>query len=171
MDNHYPIEQLARSTSTRFQMGVARMTMHLLPGFRDVGLEPSADGLRILAANEDALALPGEAIRQIHADEVDISEPRVRLLYADRVLEPIMWVRAASDRHFTEVVIQDLVRRTAEIDEVDWLAAVPVVRARAPMRALIGYPKALAALTHDTADLRMWVSHYAPVPPDPGKAA
>ena len=119
MDNHYPIEQLARSTSTRFQMGFARMTMHLLPGFRDVGLEPSADGLRILAANEDALALPGEAIRQIHADEVDISEPRVRLLYADRVLEPIMWVRAASDRNYTEVVIQDLVRRTADIEEVD----------------------------------------------------
>lgn len=41
MYRDYPLEQLARSISTRFQMGFARMTMHLLPEFKEVVLEPS----------------------------------------------------------------------------------------------------------------------------------
>ena len=76
----YPIEQVARSARSRFQMGFARMTMHLLPEFEDIVLEPSAQGLKILGANELALATPGEAIRQIHQDDVELQEPRVRLL-------------------------------------------------------------------------------------------
>ena len=171
MYHEYPIEQLARSTSTRFQMGFARMTMHLLPEFKDTALEPSERGLKILATNETALALPGEVIRQIHAEDVEIEEPQVRLLYGDVVQEPIMWVRAGAERNYTEAVIHDLVTRGAEIEEVDWMAPLPVVRARAPLRQLLGYPQTLAALSENTAELRMWLSHYAPVPPGPGKAA
>jgi hypothetical protein len=167
----YPIEQLARSRGTRFQMGFARMTMHLLPEFEDVALEASSEGLKIHAANEVALASPGEVIRQIHAQNVEFDDPQVRLLYGACVQEPVMWVRAAVDRARAEAVIQDLVMRDAEIEEVDWMAPAPVVRARAPLRQLLGYPQALAALTQDTAELRMWLSHYAPVFPDPGAAA
>ena len=93
----YPIEQLARSTETRFQMGFARMTMHLLPNFKEVALEPSTHGLRILASNESALVRPVEVIRQIHA-QVEFGEPQVRLLYGRVVEEPVMWVRAATER-------------------------------------------------------------------------
>src|SRR5687768_6070898 len=35
MYHEYPIEQLARGTGTRFQRGFARMTMHLLPEFKE----------------------------------------------------------------------------------------------------------------------------------------
>jgi hypothetical protein len=171
MYNEYPIEQLARSTTTRFQMGFARMTMHLVPEFKEVALEPSERGLRILAANETALGLPAEVIRQIHADEVRFDAPQVRLLHGVVVQEPIMWVRAAVARTYTEAVILDLVGRGADIEEVDWLAAPSVVCGKAPLRQLLGYPKALAVLCDDQAELRMWVSHYAPVPPEPGKAA
>ncbi len=171
MYHEYPIEQLARSTSTQFQMGFARMTMHLLPEFKEAALEPSERGLKILATNEAALALPGEVIRQIHAEEVEIQEPQVRLLYGDVVQEPIMWVCAAAERNYTEAVIHNLVTREAEIEEVDWMAPLPVVRARAALRQLLGYSQTLAALSQNTAGLRMWLSHYAPVPPGPGKAA
>lgn len=171
MYHNYPLEQLARSTSTRFQIGFARMTMHLLPEFKEVVLEPSEQGLRMLAFNEQALAPAREVIRQIHVDDVLIDEPQVRLLYGDVVQEPIMWVRACSRRSFTEAVIHDLVRREAQIEEVDWLAALPVVRARAPLRQLLGYAQALAALSQDTAELHTWLSHYAPLPPEPGNAA
>ena len=171
MNHEYPIEQLARSTSTRFQMGFARMTMHLLPEFKEAALEPSDRGLKILATNEAALALPGEVIRQIHSEDVAIEEPQVRLLYGDVIQEPIMWVRAGTERNYTEAVIHDLVTRGAEIEEVDWMAPLPVVRARAPLRQLLGYPQTLAALSQNTAELHMWLSHYAPVPPGPGKAA
>lgn len=171
MYHEYPIEQLARSTSTRIQMGFARMTMHLLPEFKDTALEPSERGLKILATNEAALALPGEVIRQIHAEHVEIEGPQVRLLYGDVVQEPIMWVRAGTERNYTEAVIHDLVTRGAEIEEVDWMAPLPVVRARAPLRQLLGYPQTLAALSENTAELHMWLSHYAPIPPGPRRAA
>jgi hypothetical protein len=167
----YPIEQLARSTSTRFQMGFARMTMHLLPQFEEVALEPSSEGLKILAGNEAALAEPGELIRRIHAEHVEFERPQVRFLCRGSMQEPIMWVRAAVDRARAEAVIQDLVRRGAEIDEVDWLAPAPVVRARGPLRRLLGYSQALVDLAGRTAELRMWLSHYEPVPPEPGAAA
>ena len=73
--------------------------------------------------------------------------------------------------HDAEDVIQDLVASDAEIQEVDWTAPLAVVRARAALRRVLGYPQWLAALTSGTAELRMWLSHYAPIPPDPGKAA
>jgi len=168
---NYPIEQLARSTSTRFQVGFARMTMHLLPEFDGVVLEPSERGLKLVGTDETALAIPLDVIRQIHAGDVTFDAPQVRLIYGDVIQEPIMWVRASVGRNYVEDVIQDLVLRAAEIEEVDWLVVLPVVRARVPLRQLLGYSQALAALSHDTAELRMWLSHYAPVPPDPGKAA
>jgi hypothetical protein len=171
MYDEYPIEQLARSTSTRFQRGFARMTMHLLPRFEEAALEPSERGLKILATSEAALALPGEAIRQIYAEDVEIEEPQVRLLYGNVVQEPIMWVRAGTERNYIEAVIHDLVSRGAEIERVDWMAPLPVVLGRAPLRQLLGYPQTLAALSQSTADVRMWLSHYAPLPPGPGKAA
>jgi translation elongation factor EF-G len=106
----------------------------------------------------------------MHPGDVRIEEPRVRLRFGDAVQEPIMWIHAATPRACTEAVIQDLVRRGAEIEEVDWLAARPAVRARAPLRRLLGYSHALAALAGTDTGLRMWLSHYAPVPPEPPEA-
>ena len=172
MYHDYPIEQLARSAKSRFQMGFARMTMHLLPEFDDAVIEASAQGLKILGANEVALALPGEMIRRIHDDEVELGEPRVRLLFDATVREPVMWVRASVPHKYAEPTIQDLVARGAEIEEVDWLLSHPVVRAKAPLRLLLGYPQALATVSQNTAELQMWLSHYAPAPPAPdGDAA
>jgi hypothetical protein len=164
----YPIEQLARSARSRFQMGFARITMHLLPEFKDIVLEPSEKGLKILGANELALATPGEVIRQIHKDDVDLQEPRVRLLYDTTVREPVMWVRAAMPYRYAESAVQDLIARGAEIEEIDWMLSRPVIGAKAPLRLLLGYPQTLAERSENTADLRMWLSHYAPVPPGPG---
>lgn len=163
----YPIEQLARSPGTRFQMEFARTTMHLMPKFEDAVFEPSAQGLKILGASEMALTTPGEIIRQIHADDVELREPRVRRIYDTAVREPVMWVRASTQRKYAERVVQDLIRRGAAIEVVEWMPSQPIVRARAPLRGLLGYPQALATLSQNTADLRMWLSHYAAVPPDP----
>jgi hypothetical protein len=167
----YPVAQLACCKSTRFQRGFARMTMHLLPYFRDAVLEASDKGLMIFAASELALALPTEVLRQIYADDVRLEEPMVRLFYGDAVEEPIMWVRTAVPRPSAEPVVHDLLDRSAEIEEVDWLAPSPIVRAKAPLRELLGYPAALSALCEGKAELEMWLSHYAPVPPRPDKVA
>lgn len=165
MYRDYPIEQLARSAKSRFQIGFARVTMRLLPHFDDIVLEPTVQGLKILGANELVLATPGEVIRQIHKDDVELQEPQVRLLYDTTVREPVMWVRTAMPYRYAEYAVQDLATRGSEIEEVDWMLSHPVVRAKAPLRRLLGYPQALAALSRNTAELQMWLSHYAPVPP------
>ena len=167
MDCTYPIEQLARSSRTRFQMGFARMTISRLPQLDEVAFEPSTQGLKILAASELALTTPGEIIRQIHADEVEIGKPRVRLLYGDTVREPIMWVRVSVRDTDAEAVVLDLLRRDAAIEEADWRQPRTVIRALAPLRNLLGYPRALAQLSAESPDLRMWPSHYQALPPGP----
>ena len=168
----YPIEQLARSSRTRFQLGFARLTMKLLPHFDEVAFEPSPDGLRILAATEMALELPAEVIRQIHSNEVQLGEPSVRLLGGGDGREPIMWVRVSVDPADAEPVLQDLVEREAQIEEVDWGHPRTVIRARAPLRRLLGYPHTLRGPSHAGTDLRMWLSHYrAPLRGPGGDAA
>jgi len=157
----YPLEQLAQAARQEAQSIFARVTKDLAPDFKEVLLQPSAEGLRIFAANETALEEPDEVIRQMHAGEVRISEPRVRLFCDETgAYEPVMWVRAAMSQRYTEAAIHDLISRGAEIEEADWTTSSPTVRARAPLRALMGYAKALVAMTNSTADLRMWLSHY-----------
>jgi hypothetical protein len=168
----YPIEQLASSARTRFQLGFARLTMQLLPHFDAVAFEPSTEGLRILAANEMALELPGEVIRQIHADEVQLGPLSVRLLGGEEGRDPIMWVRASVDHADAEPVLQDLIEREARIEEVDWGHPRTVIRALAPLHRLLGYPHALRDLADAGADLQMWLSHYrAPLRGPGGDAA
>ena len=169
MHKDFPIEQLATSSKTRFQHGFARMTMHLMPPIDDIALEATADGLKILGTSEMALAAPGVVIRQIYADDVRIGKPAVRVLYDGS--EPVMRVRAAVPYNNAETVVQELIGRGATIEEVDWLLAQPVVRARAPLRVLLGYPQTLDTLSGGKAELQMALSHYEPVPPGPGAAA
>lgn len=164
----YPIEQLARSAHTQFQIGFAKMTMRLMPAFDDVALEPTAEGL---GANEMALTAPARAVRNIHADEVTLEEPRVRLRYEGELREPVMRVQVTVDPKHVEAVIQDLIAREATIDFVDWLHAPAVVRGEAPLRTLLGYPRVLETLAKGTAALEMRLSRYAPLPPGPGPKA
>lgn len=167
MHYDYPIEQVARSARTRFQLGFARFTMKLLPSFDDVLFEPSEQGLRMLAATETALTIPNEVIRQMHADEVEIGKPSVRLLYEGEILEPIMWVRVSVGHPDAESVLQDLISREAVIEEADWGHPRTVIRARAPLRGLLGYAQALPGLSDPEADVQMWLSHYQRPPSGP----
>lgn len=61
--------------------------------------------------------------------------------------------------------------RDADILAVDSGVFWCVIEAQAPLTALPGYGKALSALTEGIGRHRMILSHYAPVPPDPGGAA
>jgi predicted membrane GTPase involved in stress response len=166
----YPIEQVARNARTRFQLGFARAALDIMPEMEDVMLEATQEGLKILGRHEIALTKPGEIICQLYPEDVELKSPRVRSFYYGSMHEPIMWVRVSLDDRYCEDAVQDLVRRNAAIEEVDWLSQ-PVIRARASLRRLLGYPQALATLSNNTADLRTWLSHYAPVPPEPGGKA
>jgi hypothetical protein len=164
MNERYPIEQLARSARTRFQTGFAHMTMQRMPPFEGAALEPAAHGLRILGINEMALVAPRDFIRHMHEHEVLLDEPTVRdVRYGRELWEPVMCVRVSIDAAHAEAAIHDLVARRSSIDCVDWLHNPVVIHAQAPLRTLLGYPDALAQRSEHTADLKMWLSHYAPI--------
>lgn len=168
----YPIEQVARSTQTRFQLGFAKMATYCLPRFEDAALDPTAEGLRILGANEMALAAPRDMLRKFHRSGVALCEPRVRLLHhRQQVREPVMCVRACVDENCVEGVLHDLVKRDAAIDSVNWLHTPVIVRASARLRHLLGYPEDFAVLTNRSGELKMWLSHYVPITPDPDNLA
>lgn len=171
MDAHYPIEVLARSAATRFQGGFARRTLELAPPFTGAALRATGEGLLILAADERALSQPVETVRKLNGGEIRVSQPRVRYRYAGRLEEPVMWLRVAAPRARIEAVVQDLVDREARMERVDWLAQKPVVEARVRLRDLLGYVPHVETMTDGAAEVSMWLSHYAPVPPGPGHAA
>jgi predicted membrane GTPase involved in stress response len=159
----YPVEQVARSRRARFQLGFARLTMHLLPSIDGVAYEPSSEGLRILATDETALGVPGEIVRQIHDDDVELDAPRVRLTMRGRPCEPVMNVRLTVPEERAAAVVADLAGRDARIDEIDCVHGRATVRAVGPLRNLLGYPEALVHLGGRPEELAMWLSHYTPV--------
>ena len=162
MHDDYPIEQVVRHARSRFQIGFARLTMHMLPDLDDVAYEPSFEGLRILGASELALETPGDIVRQIHAGEVEFEAPRVRLAYHGQVYEPVMGVRASIGEADVAPVVEDLLERGAKLEEIDRRHGRATVRATGRLRVLLGYPRALAHFSDDGTDLAMWLSHYAP---------
>jgi translation elongation factor EF-G len=80
-----------------------------------------------------------------------------------KFVKPVMCIRVSIDAAHAETAIHDLLARGSSIDCVDWLHDPGVIHAQAPLRALLGYPDALAQLSEHTADLKMWLSHYAPI--------
>jgi len=160
----YPIEQVATSTQTRFQSGFARMATYLLPQLEDVVYEPSSQGLKILAGDECALATPAEILQQVYGNDLRLTTPRVRLLRdAAGIKEPVMNVRVKVRSSDVQEVVDDLARRDATPQEVDYRPSAAVIRAQATLRKLLRYQQTLAAMTENTAEVWLWLSHYSPV--------
>ncbi|MGE5524272.1 MAG: hypothetical protein ACM3SS_11185 [Rhodospirillaceae bacterium] len=169
----YPIERIATTPHTRFQTGFARMAMYLMPELSDVVYEATILGLRILGSDESALVKPSNILQQIYGNEITLTKPRVRMLRdAQGVKEPIMNVRISAPPSTEDGILVDLYRRSAVIQERDRQPAAVVVRAQAPLRAILGYHATLSALTEGRAELWTWLSHYErlPDPPDGGAA-
>ena len=161
----YPIEQVARSAHTRFQAGFARMASHLLPDLEDVAYETSPQGLKILAGDECALATPVEILRQAYGSDVEIAPVQVRLIreVTGVVKEPVMNLRVDVSPDHVQRVVEDLEQREAVLHEVDIRESATSIRAQAPLRKLLGYRETLEALTSNSVQWSLSVSHYAPV--------
>lgn len=172
MHYQFPIEQIATTSQTRFQSGFARMAMYLLPKLDDVTYEPTSVGLRILGSDESALVIPAEILTQIYGEEIRLSKPRIRMVRdTDGVKEPVMNIRVSAPVSVKDRVLDDLSKRQSSIQEVDQQPESVVIRGQAPLRALLGYRQVLAGMTANTANLWVWLSHYARVSPPDGDAA
>lgn len=167
MSSELPLEQLVQLSSTRFQEGFARQVIrevaHLRP-FRDhVTLAASEDGLRMFGENEEALARPLAALRDVYKERLRAWAPEVRYLSRNRqCYEPIMLLRVRAADRDLPALHDDLAQRDVTVLEEDFCRGECVVRAEAPLRKLLGYGAVLARLTGGTGQFWCWLDRYAP---------
>jgi predicted membrane GTPase involved in stress response len=157
VSSEFPLEQLVQLTSTRFQEGFARQVI------REVAhLRPFRDHVT-LAATEEALARPLEALRDVYRGELRASAPQVRYLSRNRQrYEPIMVLRVRVAERDLPALHADLAERDVNVLEEDFSRGECVVRAEAPLRKLLGYGAALARLTGGSGQFWCWLDRYAP---------
>jgi hypothetical protein len=168
INSEFPLEQLVQLGSTRFQKGFARQVIreasHLRPFSAKVTLLASDEGLLLHAENEAALEPPAEVLRDIYKEALRVSAPKVRYLSLDRQrYEPIMLLRVRVADSDLGAVYADLATRDATVLEADFSRGECVLRAEVPLRKLLGYAPALAAMTRGTGLHWTWLDRYAPI--------
>ena len=161
-----PLEQLARRTDVRSQIDFAREALMLLDESEDVRYEPTPRGLALYGAHEESLSRPATVLAERYGPAVQLRAPRICYLPGRPLQEPVMALKATVRREHLPVLLQELRRREARIDEECLRRWAFIVRARAPLARLLGLGARLASLTDGTAALAMKLSHYAPVPED-----
>ena len=163
-----PIEQLVRRRDTRFQFGFANEARNVVPDSGEFVLASSHRGLHVLARNEESLAPPVEALRDLYGEKLAVEPPRVRVIEGLRVQEPVMHVRISTEVRFLEEVKAALAARGANPSEEYVRSQFCVLRYEAPLADLLGLPGELERLTLGSAKHWIVLSHYAPAPGDPG---
>lgn len=166
-----PIEQLVRRRDTRFQFGFANEARNAVPDSGEFVLASSHRGLHVLARNEESLAPPVEALRDLYGEKLAVEPPRVRVIEGLRVQEPVMHVRISTEVRFLEEVKAALAARGANPSEEYVRSQFCVLRYEAPLASLLGFPAELARMTAGTAKQWIALSHYAIVTRDPGGKA
>lgn len=171
MHYQYPLETLARKRGTVSQLEFARQARGALFDTDEAIFEAHGHGLAIFAANEDAIEGPARILRQIYGNAVEIRRPKVRFMPGEPPQEPIAQVRITTTTRFAFAVVAELRRRQARILEKCERRRVFVVRAKAPLAALLGLPAALDAIAGEEAVHAIRLLGYAPLEPDPGPVA
>lgn len=169
----YPIEQCCSHRGQRLQLDFARKAMQLLPSESSTAFEIEARGLVIKAETELALERPVRRLTEAYGDRVRIDPPAVRYRHAERIEQPIMGLRVLCAPEFYEAIREDLWLRRAAIMDAEVSRRFAILRASAPLVALIGYPDRFAGMTGGRGRLVMWLSHYEQLddPPPAGVAA
>lgn len=160
MQAGYAIERHCSHRAEPFQFGFARQAMLTLPDDEEFAFQAGPRGLLILAETEMALERPVKRLTDMYGDMVRIGPPKVRYRRGARTEEPHMGLRVLCAPEHYEIVREDLRVRRAAILDAEVNGRFGIVRARAPLAGLIGYPRTLAQLTSGRAQLVMWLSHY-----------
>jgi hypothetical protein len=163
MSLEYPLEQICSHKSERTQQSFARNAMPYLPTRQDRVFLERSQGLVILGETEDAMEAPVRALRDMYGDDIEIGPLTIRYRPGDTVQEPYMGVRVSAPVKHFDAIRADLLARGASVVDAERIGPLGVVRATAPLAALMGYAKSLAELTSGRANQVMWFSHYAPV--------
>jgi Elongation factor G C-terminus len=172
MHEGYPIERRCTHRAERFQLGFAREALQMLPHGEETAFEAGPQGLLILAETEMALERPVRRLTEVYGDMVHIGPPTVRYRHGALTEEPHMGLRVLCAPEHYEIIREDLRARRAAILDAEVNRQFGIVRARAPLATLLGYPGRLTHLTSGRVQLVMWLSHYEALEnPPPGGAA
>ena len=148
----YPIESLARRRATADQLAFAREARHVLADSDDVMLEPLDRGLAIFAAHEEALEQARRILRDVYGNLVQVRKPTVRYMPGEPAHQPIMHVRISARSEHALGILAELNHRNARILEECTRSRIFIVRAEAPMAALLGLPARLDEMTQGLAN-------------------
>jgi hypothetical protein len=161
----YPIESLARRRAAPDQLAFVREARRMLTPSDDLMFEPLDRGLAIYAAHEAALEAPRRILRDTYGDLVEVRKPKVRYMPGEPAHEPIMNVRISARREHALALITELKRRGARILEECTRSRGFIVRAEAPMAALLGLPARLDELAQGQAMHSIRLVRYSPARP------
>jgi predicted membrane GTPase involved in stress response len=169
----YPIECLCTHTRERFQLAFANRALELVQHLDEVAYQSSARGLVMYAETEASLTSPCNVLREVYGHELRISGPAVRYRQGAQLEEPYMVLRVYAGREHFHSIRRRLDARGAAIVDSELTSQYAVIRATAPLRALLGCHTEIEQITHGRAQHTMWLSHYAPIdePPPRGTAA
>lgn len=164
MNEQLPVEQIIIHRSEPLQYFFATRAMEMVPASDDYVLEPASEGLRVRAANECALELPAEILRETYGDAlaflpIGVATQRHR----GSTYEPVMFVRTEVGADAQPAVREALRARAGTILEEETHRTLVVTRALAPQKSLLGFPAELHKAAGNEARLWIWLSHYAPV--------
>ena len=167
MYSRFPIQCECSYSKDRFNLAFARKAMEVIRPEKELVLEPSTRGLTLLAETEMALERPIAVLKDVYGDEVRVGPPTVRYHEGVRVEEPYMGLRIRCQPEHFERLKGDLLRTGAALSDAERNHICGVLRASAPLATLVGYPAHVRATSEGTAQLVMWLSHYAPVTDSP----
>lgn len=163
MYSRFPLQCDCSHSRDRFNLAFARKAMEVLRPGKELVLEPSHRGLTLLAETEMALEQPIATLRDVYGNDVRVGPITVRYHQGQQVEEPHMGLRIrCQPRHFN-ALRGDLLVRGASLADAEVNRLFGVLRATAPLSALVGYPAHIRRVTDETAQLVMWLSHYEPV--------
>ena len=170
MNRVHVLEQPFTSASEKFQLKFAEEASAKLEFLHGVDPEPTGKALLLHADSELALDAAAAVLRACYGEDLRAGSRCIRRL-DNPPMEPIMDVLVRAPRGLGELVHRDLHRRGAVLRFKNIEAHGCLMRAEAPMAALLGYPAVLSSLTEDLADHWITFNRWEPIAADDGGSA
>lgn len=172
MSDQHPLERVALHHGPLLPSAFVMQAMEVVPESEDYRLEPANKGLRIHATNEISLSSPVDRLREAFGDYLVLMPLQIKYRYYDDIaFEPVMFVRTQVRRSAQAFVLSSLKARGARILEEDLQPRLAITRSVVLLSRLLGYPTSLNRIGGSDSRLWIWLSHYAPVDPDPDDQA
>lgn len=171
-DQSFPIQRRCTLRGVDDQFTFACQARDLLSTGETGALEASDRGLLLLAQHETALERLTGLVQAVYEDRVDFGPAEVRFRDdGPKRQEPYMALRVDCRAELASVVAADLRWHDAMLLDARGEHSRVVLRATAPLTAVLGYARRLERLDPE-ARMTSWLAYYAPAdePPPPDAA-